>query len=131
MDFTTFSQHLGTSLPKGLVLENPGGGTSTIEWCNDERICYRRGKSAFTVGIKDLYSAFLHFSGGDVSTRQLKEYAPHVFDSARKGHNCHSTFLFLALQRMGLAGEMWGRGRAGSPFGVTLPASISPDREPD
>lgn len=120
MDFSTFKQLLLKSLPEGLILENPGGGTSTILPGDGERVCYRRGKSTFKVSLRDLHAAYVHFSGADVTARQLKEYAPHVFDSARKGHNCHGTFLFLALRRMGLTGEIWGQGRAGSPFGVSI-----------
>jgi hypothetical protein len=121
VDFDRFAQLLRTSLPEGTVLENPGGGTSTILWCDDERVCYRRGNSRFYVGLRDLHSAYVDFAGGDVTTRQLKDHAPAVFDSARKGHNCHCTFLFLTLRQMGVVEEIWGRGQARSPFGVTLP----------
>jgi hypothetical protein len=107
-------------LPEGTVLNNPGGGTSTVLWVDDGRVCYQRGKSRFYVGLRDLYSAFMHFAGGDVTTRQLKDYSPGVFDSAQRGHNCHCTFLFLALQQMGAVQEIWGHGHAGSPFGATI-----------
>lgn len=120
MEFDTFAQRLRASLPEGTKLENPGGGTSTVLWCDGERVSYRRGKSRFYVSLSDLYSAYMHFAGGDVTTRELKDHAPGVFDSTRKGHNCNCTFLFLALQQMGLTEEIWGRGRSGAPFGVTL-----------
>ena len=120
MDFDAFSERFRASLPTGLVLDNPGGGTTTILRHDGERVGYRRGGSGFSVGLRDLYAAYIHFANGDVTTKQLKDYAPHLFDSSRGGHNCHCTLLFLALQRMGLASEIWGRGRVGSLFGVTL-----------
>ena len=123
MDFDTFARLLRNSLPEGLVLDNPGGGTSTIMRCDGERVCYRRGDSRFYIGLRELHAAYGHFAGGDVTTRQLKDYAPSLFDSDRGGHSCHCTFFFLSLQRMGVVGKLWGRGQAGSPFGVTLPAA--------
>src|SRR5262249_14930569 len=60
------------------------------------------------------------------SANQIQDYKPAIFDTDRNGHNCHCTFFFLALQRMGLAGAIWGRGRAGSPFGVSLEALRAP-----
>ncbi len=120
MDFDSFAQLLRESLAEGIVLHNPGGGTSTILWCDTERVCYRRGGSRFYIPLRTLHEAYSRFAGRDVTTRQLKDYSPGVFDSAQGGHNCHGTFLFLALQQMNLAGEIWGRGQAGSPFGVTV-----------
>jgi hypothetical protein len=120
MDLENFTQRLRASLPDGLVLENPGGGTSAILWSDNDQVCFQRRKSRFYVRVRDFYDAYLHFLGQNVTTSLLKEYAPAVFDSARKGHNCHSTFFFMALQRMGLITEIWGRGQSGSPFGVTL-----------
>jgi hypothetical protein len=123
VDFDAFAQLLRGSLPEGLVLDNPGGGTSTIMWCDGERICYRRGNLQLYIGLCDLHSAYLNFAGGDVTTRQLKDYAPGLYDSSAGGHNCHCTFFFQALQQMGVVGEIWGCGHSGSPFGVTLPAA--------
>jgi hypothetical protein len=120
VDFDEFVQLLRTSLPVGVVLDNPGGGTSTVLSHDAERVCYRRGGSRFYVPLRELHEAYIRFSGQEVTTRSLKDYSPEVFDSARGGHNCHATFLFLALQRMNLSGEIWGRGRIGSPFGVTI-----------
>ena len=122
MDFDTFAQLLRDRLPQGLELNNPGAGTSTVMWCDDDRICYRRGKLRLYIGIRDLYEAYLRFSGCELSSRQLKDYAPLLYDSRRNGHNCHCTFFFLALRQMGIVAEIWGTGRAGNPFGVTLPA---------
>jgi hypothetical protein len=121
LDFDAFAAGLRASLPQGAILRNPGGGTSTVVAVDDGKVCYLRGSSRFYVGLRDLHCAYAHFAGEDVTTRQLKDYAPGVFDSTQRGHNCHCTFFFLGLQKMGLVGEIWGLGRAGSPFGVTIP----------
>jgi hypothetical protein len=126
MDFDSFARLLRSSLPKGLVLTNPSRGTSTIMWCDEERVCYRRGNLRLYIGLRELHTAYLHFVGGDVTTRQLKDYCPKLFDSTRNGHDCHCTFFFMALQQMGVVNNLWGRGLAGSPFGVTLPAVQAP-----
>jgi hypothetical protein len=55
-----------------------------------------------------------------MTTRDLKDFAPDVYDSAAGGHNCNATVLMLALNRMGLATPVWGRGQRGAPFGVTV-----------
>lgn len=120
LEIESFAQRLRASLPAGLVLDNPGGGTSTIMWCDGERICYRRGGSRIYVRVGDLHAAYLRYAGEDLPARDLKLHAPHVFDSARKGHNCNCSFFFLALQRMDLAGKICGRGQKGSLFGVTI-----------
>jgi hypothetical protein len=120
VEFPVFARLFRTSLPAETVLDNPGGGTSTIIWCAEERVCYRRGNLRLYIDLCDLHAAYDHFAGREVTTQHLKSYAPALFDSARKGHDCHCTFFFLALERMGLVTGIWGRGRAGSPFGVTI-----------
>lgn len=120
MDLTTFVQRFRASLPPESILPNPGGGTSTIIWCDHERVCYRRGSSRLYINLSDLHAVYIQFAGKDITTRLLKDYAPSLFDSAHNGHNCHCTFFFLALERMNLATGVWGRGQKGSPFGVTI-----------
>lgn len=120
MDYLDFSRLLRTRLPEGTEMENPGGGITTILRVDEARLNYRRGRSRFSVGLKELHEAYERFSGCEVSTTELKAHAPGVFDSGQGGHNCHCTVLFMALQRMGLAGGTWGCGRAGAPFGATF-----------
>lgn len=122
MTFDQFVTRMRSTLPEGLELPNPGGGTTTVLGIDDTRLCYRRGRSRFCVGLAELHRAYLHHAGEAVRTTALKNYAPAVFDSRSGGHNCHCTVLFLSLQRMGLAGVIWGKGRVGAPFGVTLQA---------
>ena len=120
MDYKSFAQRVVGGLPPDTVLKNPGKGTSTIVWCDDERLCYQRGGSRFYVDLQALYGAYHHFKGQEVTTSDLKAYAPGVFDSANGGHNCNATVLFLILVQLGMADRIWGHGYRGSPFGVTL-----------
>lgn len=122
MNFDTFVQLLHERLQTGLVLANPGGGTSTVVECSDTQLRYGRGESTFRIGLHDLYQAYHHFAGGPVTTNDLASYAPGVFDQGHGGHNCHRTFSLMALLQMGLVGPIWGSGRPGDPFGVTIPA---------
>src|SRR5258707_866702 len=122
MNFDTFVQLFRERLQEGRVLENPGGGTSTVMRSNDTRTLYMRGASRYYIEHCALYHAYQKFAGGSVTTSQLREYAPGVFDSAQNGHNCHCTFFFLALMEMDIVDGIWGGGCAGDPFGVTIPA---------
>lgn len=119
VNFDEFVRRMRVSLPQGLTMSNPGGGTTTVLSIDESRLCYRRGRSRFCVGLAELYEAFTQHAGKTMSTTDLKASAPAVFDSRHGGHNCHCTVLLLALQRMGLAPGIWGKGRAGAPFGVT------------
>lgn len=121
MDRDAFLELLRSSIPEGTRMVNPGGGTSTVLWIDSDRVSYQRGQSRFYVSLADLHDAFQRFSGSEVTTRLLKDYSPSVFDSASGGHNCHCTFLFLVLQKMGIVERINGSGRRGAPFGVTIP----------
>jgi hypothetical protein len=120
MTFEEFVKRFTDAVPEGTVFENPGGGTTTIRWSDGERLCYQRGGSRFYVSFADLHFAYLRFTGSNMTTRDLKVFAPGVYDSGAGGHNCNATVLMLALQGMGLATPVWGRGRRGAPFGVTV-----------
>lgn len=109
-------------IPVGLVLENPGGGTSTILECSQSFIKYRRGKSTIRVEFKDLYSAYTVYKGRRVSSSDLKQFAPSVFDSRAKpaGHSCNATLLFILLRESALSGDIGGGGVRGNPFFVHI-----------
>lgn len=120
MEYGVFLGRLRANLPEGTVLPNPGGGTSTIAWIDENRLCYVRGKSRFYLGLEEMYRTYGHFAGEEVTTGRLKAFSPSVFDSSRRGHSCNCTLLFLVLQRMGLAGTLAGEGKRGAPFGVVF-----------
>ena len=120
MEYDDFKTAIEMSIPVDKVFTNPGGGTSTIRAITDEYIRYQRGNAQIRVAIEDLYDAYSHYSGTDVSGSDLRDYNPGVFDSKRKGHDCNRSFLFLVLQQLELCGEILGTGTRGDPFYVHI-----------
>jgi hypothetical protein len=122
VNLAAFDRLLRKALPENTVLRNPvNGNESTLVNCDEVKIRYLRRKRSFYVRTRDLYEAYEKFIGGDVTNNDLKRFRPEVFDSRNGGHDCHCTFFLLALQKMRIAGELWGAGKRGSPFGITLP----------
>jgi hypothetical protein len=113
-----FRRQLLVSVPRGMVFQNPGGGTSEVVSLTDENLCYRRRNSNITVAIGDLYRAYANFAGGRLSSRDLRAFMPRVFDSTQSGHSCNCTMLFMLLQHLHLCDSIEGRGVAGDPFWV-------------
>ena len=113
-----FAERIQSELPVGSILENPGGGTSTITDYSQAFITYRRGKSSIHVSYENLFKAYCKYQGQQVRASDLKTFAPNVFDSAARpsGHSCNATFMFLLLGRLGLAGEFEGKGVRGGPL---------------
>jgi hypothetical protein len=93
MTFAEFALALKSSLPTGSVLNNPGGGTSTIIGYSQSFVTYRRGKSAIRVSYENLFKAYTAFKGRRVSSSDLKQFAPSVFasDARPAGHSCNAT----------------------------------------
>ncbi|MEZ5825462.1 MAG: hypothetical protein R3C97_12225 [Geminicoccaceae bacterium] len=60
------------------------------------------------------------WNGKRVTSADLRRWRPDVFDSSRGGHSCNTTFLFMILQKAGLASEIRGAGKAGSPFWIDI-----------
>jgi hypothetical protein len=81
MNFDQFVDRFRHAVPEGTVLENPGGGTPTIRWFDGERLCYQRARSRFCVSFEDLHRAYVRFAGSNMTTRDLKNHAPCVYDS--------------------------------------------------
>lgn len=108
MDFSEFEQRIRASLPIGIILDNPGGGTSTILSYTSEVVCYRRGNSRMYVSIRDLFDAYVRFKGGHMSSNGLKKINPSIFDSQARpaGHSCNCTFLFMVLKKIGVITTM-------------------------
>ena len=75
-----------------------------------------------SVKFSDLYEAYAHFFGKNMTTTDLRGFKPSVFDSSARpaGHSCNCTFLFLLLFGMKLCGEIEGSGKSGKPFYVKL-----------
>ncbi len=123
MTLEEFAASLKEAIPLGSVLENPGGGTSTITNYTQAFITYRRGKSSISVSYEKLFHAYLAHKGRKVSASDLKQFAPSVFDSTARpaGHSCNATLLFLMLNRLGLSSEIGGSGVRGDPYFVSIP----------
>jgi hypothetical protein len=110
-------------LPVGMVIENPGGGTSTIMRYSETNVYYKRANSAITVSLEALYNAYMKFKGMRVSSKDLRNYAPHTFDSKHSGHSYNCTFLFSILKLLGVIDTILGEGKAHHPFYVVIPIS--------
>jgi hypothetical protein len=120
MNYEEFVQAFHRLLPPNTVLNNPGGGTTTIVDFNDEKIKYKRRNSDFRVKYADLFDAFDHFRGKRVSTNDLKAFRPKVFSSKNSGHDCNCTFLFQFLQTAGKVDGIHGDGKRNRPFWVVI-----------
>ncbi len=122
MDFEEFKTQIQNSIPLGTAFENPGGGVSTIKSYTDEKLSYVRGNSTIYVAFRDLFDAYSNYKGQKVSSTQLKEFAPSVFDPKAKpsGHSCNCTLFFMILQNLKLTGDIGGNGVRGDPFFVDI-----------
>lgn len=120
MDYQQFVETIKSRIPVGLMLVNPGGGTSKIISYSEENIIYQRGNSKISISFDDLYKAYSKFKGQKVYTTNLRDYAPKVFDSTRGGHSCNATFLFSILELIGIINEIKGEGKAHHPFYASI-----------
>jgi hypothetical protein len=107
-------------MTRGKILQNPGGGVSTILTCSSFSIRYQRGNSPITVKVADLYAVYNKYRGNICTSNDIKEYMPSVFDSTKNGHSCNRTFLFMLLVQMHLVDKIKGRGVSGDPFFVYI-----------
>ena len=113
---------LESCIPIGTVLDNPGLGASVIRKYNDEKIAYRRGGSTMYLSYSDFCAAYNEHRGQRITTNDLKQFAPGVFDSSARpsGHSCNCTVMFMLLRDLGLAGEVEGKGVRGDPFAIEV-----------
>ena len=122
MKLNEFAGKLRETIPIGTVIENPGGGTSEVTGFTDERVSYVRGSSTISVKVVDLHSAYESFRGKRVTSSELKELNPTVFDSSARpaGHSCNCTLLFVVLEQAGLASNLAGSGVRGDPYSAVF-----------
>ena len=66
------------------------------------------------IHLADIYQAYSKHRGTEVSTNDVKA----IF----KSKPCHRIFFFLVLQELGLINDIQGRGVAGDPYWVSIPA---------
>lgn len=122
MDLHAFIADTKRVLPVGTVIDNPGGGTSTIVGFSETHVSYKRGRSKIAVAFADLYKAYYRFRGKEVSSTDLRKLWPTVYDSTARpaGHSCNCTFLFRLLEELQLSGPMSGSGVRGDPYSVKV-----------
>ena len=122
MTYHDFQFRVIEALPPGTILPNPGRGTSKVKGYPDARVSYIRGKSTISVSFTDLFAAYTAFRGKEVTCRNLRDYAPQVFDSSARpaGHSCNCTFFFMVLNKLGLADGIHGEGKPNRPFHTTF-----------
>lgn len=122
MNLDAFVSTIQSTVPTGTVFESPGGGTSVVLAVSNTSISYRRGNSRISISFEALFKAYTKFKGQQVSSSDLKEYAPSTFDSHARpaGHSCNTTFFFLLLQRIGISGEIGGSGVKGNPYFIHI-----------
>ena len=121
MRLSEFRKKVIDAIPAGYVMDNPGGGITTIVAYSESNITYRRGNSKIVVSFGDLHDALLRFRGGVVDSSRLKDYKPNVFGSRQSGHSCNCTFFFMVLKEMGIVESIDGEGKKGSPFRIYIP----------
>jgi hypothetical protein len=123
MNLDQFKHEVGKNLHVGMVLKNPGNGTSKITSLSERGISYIRGQNKIYVPFQDLFDTLNYFKGETVTSSDLKTYRPSVFDSKamKPGHSCNCTFFFLVLIQLGIASNINGRGVRGNPFFVSIP----------
>lgn len=97
---------------------------SLVSSAGRDNLYYIRGRSTMQVSLRDFYDAFTAFRSGTCETTALRQFRPHVFDSAAKGHSCNCTFFFLVLQKAGLAGEISGTGVRGNAFRANISEAL-------
>lgn len=116
-----FIQKVQSNIHMGDVMDNPGGGTSTIRKMNHEKIVYQRGKSNMTIAYEDIWNLVEKYSGQTVDGADLRTLNPSCYDQKHNGHRCNVTFSMMVLDKLGmLENGIQGRGRVGSPFYAKL-----------
>ena len=110
------------AMPPGESWPNPRRGITKIKGYRNGKVSYIHGKSVISVSFTDLFAAYSEFRGKEVTSRDLRGYAPHVFDSNARpaGHSCNCTFLFGMLTRLKLADGLRGEGKSNRPFYTTF-----------
>ncbi len=115
-----FIEQTRIHFPIGYKIKNLGRGNTIIENYNDNKICYRRKNSNIYIELLSLYDAYVDFSGKKVSSTDLRQYAPKIFNSKKDGHSCNCTFFFQILKEIGVVNKIMGEGKRGNPFYIIL-----------
>lgn len=114
MTFEEFVRVLKEKVSVGTVLDNPEKGTSTILPYSSGDICYQRGKSPFSLPLRETFDVYTKYKGKTCTSNDLKEFRPKLFSPKRHGCNC--SFFFMVLHEIGLCSDIRRESHGNSPF---------------
>jgi hypothetical protein len=75
----------------GDILNNPGGGVSTLVSVGSDKLSYIRGKSRMYLPYDSIFKVIEKYPRGNLTTNNLRQFDPSVFDQKHGGHNCNCT----------------------------------------
>ena len=105
----------------GDILYTPNHAEKRICSITDEVMIYEHGRSRVWFLMADIVSAYERFKGTRVSSKDLRKFSPHVFDSKQCGHSCNAIVFQMIMVRCGLTyGDIQGTGLSGNPFYIQL-----------
>ncbi len=106
-------------------LGNPGGGISTLVSVGPDKLSYIRGKSRMYLPYETIFNVLEKYPRGILTTNNLRQFEPSIFDQKHGGHNCNCTFLLSVLTKLQFTeGGIQGMGQSGCPFFVKMRASV-------
>lgn len=122
MNSEAFAAYIKQACPIGSFIDTPKGEASMITGYSRSHILYSRNNVTISVAFLDLYKAYSHFYGQSVSTTELREFMPEVFDSkVRKAkYACNCILLFRLLEKLRLSGPITGTGAPRNPYSVKI-----------
>jgi hypothetical protein len=117
--------HITDSFSVGDVLDNPGGGVSTLASVGPDKLSYIRGKSRMYLTYDIVFKVIDKYQRGILTTNNLRQLEPSIFDQKHGGHNCNCTFLLSVLTKLQFTeGGIQGMGQSGSPFFVRMKTGV-------
>lgn len=115
MDKEQFIQLICQANLEGLVFNNTRKNPLNILGTNKERIHYQRGKSTVSLKYNQLFKAWDAFKGSTVTSEQLQDWKPEVFDSKghpKPGHDSNCGMFLMLMEHLGLATDLDRDGRS-------------------
>lgn len=109
------------NLKIGQEFINPKSGVSVINTISSEYIGYIRGNSTIHFPLEYVDKIYSSYKGNKITTKEIREKYPRVFDSKNGGHSCNATFLFMMYEYLDLTKNgIEGRGVSNHPYYVEL-----------
>lgn len=71
------------------------------------------------INFIEMIKSILHIRETKITTKEIREKYPRVFDSKDGGHSCNATFLFMMYEYLDLTKNgIEGRGVSNHPLGI-------------